>query len=311
MADEPAHKGLASRIFNGFLIAVAFVAVSMLFTMMLRPLAQPRQGAQVAAAREIALPEAALAARQPEARPGFSEATIPAPAGPLKPAALPEGPKIAILVTELGGDEARGNNAIDKLPAVFGLAFLPGQKASRPLARKAAAAGHEIWIGLPMQPKGWPRISPGPNTLLVDAPPTENAKRVEWALAQVDRPAGAYTMMGSAFTASAAAMAPVADAIRRHDIVLLDARSIGATVAAKSVRAAGGKALSNDMFIDGEPTRKAISAALDRLVRQARANGEAIGIARGLPVTLDMLPAWAATLEEKGVTLVPPARLAS
>src|SRR3546814_11301921 len=92
--------------------------------------------------------------------------------------------------------------------------------------------------------------------------------------------------------------------------LLLDARSIGATVAARTVEEAGGKALSNDMFVDGEPTRRAISAALDRLVRQAQARGHAIGIARGLPVTLDMLPEWAATLEERGVTLVPPARLA-
>src|SRR3546814_1927062 len=75
-------------------------------------------------------------------------------------------------------------------------------------------------------------------------------------------------MMGSAFTSSATAMAPVADAIRRHGIVLLDARSIGATVAARTVEEAGGKALSNDMFVDGEPTRRAISTALDRLIRQ-------------------------------------------
>src|SRR3546814_17318756 len=74
-----------------------------------------------------------------------------------------------------------------------------------------------------MQPKGWPRVSPGPNTLLVDDPAAINAKRVEWALAQVDRPSGAYTMMGSAFTSSATAMAPVADAIRRHG---LDRKSV-------------------------------------------------------------------------------------
>src|SRR3546814_17882881 len=100
-------------------------------------------------------------------------------------------------------------------------------------------------------------------------------------------------------------MAPVADAIRRHGIVLLDARSIGATVAARTVEEAGGKALSNDMFVDGEPTRRAIRTALDRLIRQAKARGHALGIARGLPVTLDLLPARGAKLEERGVASVP------
>lgn len=294
------QTGMLGRIMKGLLMMVAFIGVSAIFTIVLRPLAQ----SSAATGDELAAADPSQAAAHAEP----IEAAIPESLGPPP---LPEGPKIAILVTELGGDAELGVTAIDRLPAGFGLAFLPGQAATRTLARKAAADGHEVWVGLPMQPKGWPRVSPGPNTLLVDDPAAINARRVEWALAQVDRPSGAYTMMGSAFTSSATAMAPVADAIRRHGIVLLDARSIGATVAARTVEEVGGKALSNDMFVDGEPTRRAISAALDRLVRQAQARGHAIGIARGLPVTLDMLPEWAATLEERGVTLVPPARLAS
>src|SRR3546814_18443567 len=100
-------------------------------------------------------------------------------------------PKIAILVTELGGDAELGVTAIDRLPAGFGLAFLPGQAATRTLARRAAAVGHEVWVGLPMQPQGWPRVSPGPNTLLVDDTEVINAQRAELAPGPVDRLSGA------------------------------------------------------------------------------------------------------------------------
>src|SRR3546814_5095375 len=103
-------------------------------------------------------------------------------------------------------------------------------------------------------------------------------------------------------------MAPVADAIRRHGIVLLDARSIGATVAARTVEEAGGKALSKDMFVDGEPTRRAISTALDRLIRQAKARGHASGSARGLYVSLERRPEWRGTQRQGGVRVGRPGR---
>src|SRR3546814_1072286 len=95
--------------------------------------------------------------------------------------------------------------------------------------------------------------------------------------------------MGSAFTIEASAMAPVAAAIKRHGLVFLDARSISGTVAAKTVAAAGGRALSNDLFIDADPRPDAISAALERLAKQARSRGQAIGIARALPVTIEQI----------------------
>src|SRR3546814_11721535 len=70
-------------------------------------------------------------------------------------------------------------------------------------------------------------------------------------------------------------MAPVAAAIKRHGLVFLDARSISGTVAAKTVTTAGGRALSNDLFIDADPRPGAISAALERLAKQARSRAKA------------------------------------
>lgn len=299
MAGEDDGESRLPGFVKGLVVVVAFIGMSALFAMLMRPLASPRQPAPT-----IAIPPPLAAAK--------GASPLPAPTGQAAIASpsLVAGPKVAILVTEIGDDMALGERAIEKLPLAIGLAFLPGRPISRPLAAKARADGHETWIGLPMQPKSWPRVSPGANTLLVGDPPTENVKRVEWALEQIDRPVGAYTMMGSAFTANATAMQPVAAALNRHKVVLLDARSTGATVAADTVRKAGGRALSNNLFIDADPRPTAINAALDQLARQAKARGQAVGIARALPVTLAALPGWADGLAERGVTLVPPSSLA-
>lgn len=300
MEDERDRgSSLIANIFRGIVIAVAFVAASALFAMLLRPLADQRTRPDEGVAIQDAI--GTDGARATPTAPGMlaADQTVP-----------PNGPAIAILITEVGADQALGETAIEKLPAPFGIAFLPGQQATRALARKARLDGHEVWVGLPMQPKSWPQVSPGPNTLLVADTAAANAKRLEWALSQVDHPSGAYTMMGSAFTANAQAMAPVAEAMVRHGLVLLDARSIGSTVAASTVAEAGGRALTNDLFIDMDPRPEAINAALDRLVKHAKSHGKAIGIARALPTTIAVLPAWAESLEAKGITLVAPARLA-
>lgn len=294
---EP-KSGLAGNIARGLVILVAFAAVSALFVLLLRPFSEPNAGIGL-----IPPPDAKAETVTVTAAAGDA---VSVPSTP-----LPAGPKVAILVTEIGSDEAMALTAIEKLPAPIGLAFLPAAPASRQLARKARLDGHEVWIGLPMQPKGWPRISPGQNTLLLNDPPAVTADKLEWALGRIDRPTGAYTMMGSAFTASATAMKPVAAAIRQHDLVLLDARSVGSTVAAKTVLAAGGRAITNNMFIDADASPAAIDAALNSLAAQARARGHAIGIARAIPSTVRLLPGWAEGLEAQGIALVPPSRLAT
>src|SRR3546814_21063201 len=121
------------RIMKGLLMVVAFVGVSAMFTVVLRPLAQ----SSAATGDETA----AAGPSQTAARAEPIEAAIPEPLGPPP---LPEGPKIAILVTELGGDAELGVTAIDRLPAGFGLAFLPGQAATRPLAIGSASCSERV-----------------------------------------------------------------------------------------------------------------------------------------------------------------------
>jgi len=299
-----------------FLLLVLFAALTALFTILLRPLvpvvvhggagaptAPPVDGwkATPGFGPSVLLPRHGQPASAPAAT-----AAVPSPSAEK----LPVGPKVAIIVTELGLDPGRERRMIDRLPPQISLAFLPAAAASHDLAVYAALQGREVWIGLPMQPRGWPRISPGEGMLKLGDPPARNARRVEWALGRIDNPMGAYVMMGSAFTTDAAALAPVAQAVRRHGIVLLDTRSTPHSRVAAVVGAAGGRVLVNNIFIDHRTSAAAIDANLAQLVAQARRHGTAIGLARALPVTVERVSAWAATLDKAGVTLVPAARLA-
>jgi uncharacterized protein len=300
-------------------MAVLFVGLATLFAELLRPLAPSRASALAELQPSRQLPpeaktslERALetgAARPPiayepaasaETPPAASPAPAPAPADP----PIPDGPLVAIVLTELGPNAAAAREAIERLPAGVSLAFSPYADASRALSGAAREGGHEVWLSVPMQPKSYPRVSPGRNVLLTGEAAAENVRRLQWALARVESPVGITNMMGSAFTESAAAMRPVLDAAKQRRLVYVDARSSGKSVGEREAKAAGIAAATNDRFLDEPETAANIRRNLDDLVATAKRRGQAVGFARPVPETIRQIEAWAAELDAKGVTLV-------
>jgi uncharacterized protein len=217
-------------------------------------------------------------------------------------------PRIAILVADLGGNPALARAAIAQLPSEMGLGFSPYGSDLAALSSAARKQGHEIWVGVPMQPKRYPAIDPGKNSLLLSQPATENVRRFNWALAQIPgSKTGFYNMMGSAFTAKSTAMVPVLEAAAQQDIAFVDARSGLDTVGMNAARTALARAALSRGFID-EP-QAGFARRLDQLVATARKDGEAVAMVSASPQTVAALSAWAATAKATGFELVTPGQL--
>ena len=294
---------------QALLLVALFAAAALLFVQLLQPLAAPAVEAKVAAPIAVArveppAPAAPVAVEAPPAAVAAIEVAVPPPPPPYAPEF--KGPRVAIVLTDVGDNPAQARAAIGTLPANVGLAFTPYPDVAA-LTRAARADGHEIWAGLPMQPKSWPRVSPGKNTLLVGATPADNLRRLDWALARVGGAAGVTGIMGSAFTENEAALRPVLGEVGKRGLAYLDARASGRSVGLAAARAAGVRAATNDRFLDESGS---IAGNLAALEQQAKIQGSAIGYARPLPTTVTALQAWAATLEAKGILLVPPSSLA-
>ena len=282
------------------LVLIAFAATAVLFAVLLRPYAGDKVdteiAAEVAPQSSVQLPEIASAA-DPMAAP-LPTKTPPVPVN---------GPSLAILITGLGTDPANSRDAIAKLPPEIGLAFSPYPAASAALAAEARSSGHEVWVAVPMQPKAWPRVSPGDNTLLVGATAAENRQRLAWALGRVGNVTGITSIMGSAFTESAAALDPVMADLRRRKLMLLDSRSSPRSIAMARAQVAGVPTLLNDRFLDENGDLPARLAALEQ---SARDSGSAVGLASPKTETIAALAVWAKSLDAKGLRLVAPGTLA-
>lgn len=294
---------------QALLLVALFAGAALLFAQLLRPLAAPVVAARPAAPTTVARvePPAPTPPAAP-APPPATAAAVEVAAAPTPPPYAPEfkGPRIAIVLTDVGDNPAQARAAIAALPPSVGLAFTPYPDVTA-LTRAARADGHEILAGLPMQPRSWPRVRPGENTLLVGATAADNLRRLDWALARVGGAAGVTGIMGSAFTENEAAMRPVLGEVGRRGLAYLDARASGRSVGVATARAAGVRAAANDRFLDESGS---IAANLAALEQQAKIQGSAIGYARPLPTTVAALQAWAATLEARGILLVPPSSLA-
>lgn len=214
-------------------------------------------------------------------------------------------PRIAVLVVGLGVSESATATAIERLPGEISLAFSPYGRdglLERQFAA-ARAAGHEVLIGLPMEPANFPLNDPGPQALLTGLPPPENAARLAWALARGQGYVGvtnaaSAVLRGERFTASAEAMRPVLETLRERGLLYIEARPGERPPGLVPARAA-------DVVIDERPARSEIDARLAELERIARERGVALGVSGPSPLSLDRLAAWAPQVGSRGFALAP------
>ena len=214
-------------------------------------------------------------------------------------------PRIAILLQDLGLSQEQTNAAIQQLPGSVTLGFTPYARRLDQWIGLSRAAGHEVLLQIPMEPFDFPTSDPGPHTLLTSAGTDENMERLEFLLSRFSGYVGVYNRMGDRFTASPESLRPVLESIRDRGLLFVDARTSGTSVAGRLAADLGLPHALNNREIDQVASRVAIDAKLIDLENIARQQGQAIGIGRPYPVTLERLAQWAATLEEKGIDLAP------
>ncbi|MQX34945.1 divergent polysaccharide deacetylase family protein [Roseospira navarrensis] len=259
-------------------------------------------------------PPSAPTAAAPAPAPAPATATPPprAPATPGAPLWLANArnvphpgqrPMIAIVMDDLGLDRAR-TARVAALPGPLTLSFMAYAPDLPAQSLAGAAFGHELMLHMPMQP-GSRTVDPGPGALMVDLPAAENRRRLERALAAFTGYVGLNNHMGSRYTADAAGMRVVMDVARRRELLFLDSRTTGASVAPRLAGAAGVPFLERAVFIDHDPGRPAAERQLAELERQATRHGHAVAIGHPRDATIAAVSGWLGPVLERGFALVP------
>lgn len=247
--------------------------------------------------------------------PADASATIaphnPAPAATLidpaefrRRAPPPDGrPRVAIIVRGLGLSKAATAQAIADLPADVTLALSAYGRELQHDADAARADGHEVFLDIPVEPKGYPANDAGPEALLTALTPGENGARLQWALGRFIGFPGLVFAPGSPALESAEMLAPLFEGPALKGLVWAHAGAKGFADAKVDMATA-------TLTIDPSASSDDVDRALERLEAAARKGTAALAIVGSAPATVERLKAWTASLDDKGIALVPASALA-
>ena len=214
-------------------------------------------------------------------------------------------PKIAVVVGGLGLGEAPTQAALDRLPAGVTLAFTPYGSSLQGLVSTARAKGHEVLLEVPLEPYDYPENDPGQDTLLTGAQAEENPGRLRRVMAKVAGYSGLIVSQGSKFLASEPDIQMLLRETSGRGLYFVDNGEADQSIAREVANVESAPFARGDRWIDQNPTREAIEKEFGTLEELAKQRGSALGVAGAYPVTIDRVTAWAASLEEKGIALVP------
>lgn len=219
-------------------------------------------------------------------------------------------PRIAVVIANLGLDAVSTRAAVERLPPAVSLAFSPYARDLPNWIGAARRAGHEVLIGLPMEPADYPRQDPGPRTLLTALEPAQNLVRLKWVMGRGTNYVGLVAIMGERFTAAQSSLEPVLDELKKRGLMFVDNHAAATSVAGEIGRDLGMAWAIADRRLDGETNSASIDQVLGELEAVAAQEGAALALGTLYSVTIERVAAWAPTLEAKGLALAPASAIA-
>jgi polysaccharide deacetylase 2 family uncharacterized protein YibQ len=144
--------------------------------------------------------------------------------------------------------------------------------------------------------------------LLATDTPEQLQRKLTDALARVPAAVGVNNHMGSRLTAEAAAMAAIMPVLRERELYFLDSRTNPETVAATAAQQAGVPTISRKVFLDHQPGRENIRAALAEAATFAREQ-PTVAIAHPSIELVEVLLEDLPKLHAAGVAIYPVSRV--
>lgn len=222
-----------------------------------------------------------------------------APALAEPPTALPA---ITLIIDDMGYNRQGGERAL-QLPGALTYSVLPHTPVGHALALRATALGKDVLMHQPMEAERH-NHQLGPGAILLGMTREQILATLNGNFASVPGAIGVSNHMGSLLTAEREPMLWVMQGLKQHgNMMYIDSRTTGRTVAAQAARDEQVPFLSRDVFLDNEPGIGYVRGQFHVLVEKARQNGYAIGICHPRADTLAVLEEVLPELQRHGVRL--------
>jgi hypothetical protein len=218
------------------------------------------------------------------------------------PQNLGRGPKLAIIVDDLGHDLSVAEKLLS-LPYPLTISVIPNLPDSAKVAEAAYKRGDQVLLHLPMEAGETAKAEPVELRVGMQRGQVENI--LDETLKSVPHVAGVNNHQGSHATADLQLMDALMGSLRQRGLFFIDSRTSVQTVAFDTAEKDGVRAaFRNAQFLDDIEKSAAIQKQLERAENDAIKKGWAITIGHPHPATIEVLRQNLPRLRSRGIQLV-------
>ena len=220
------------------------------------------------------------------------------------------GAQIAFIVSDLDRSPVKLYRAFMKSPLLFSVALRPDKGEAARVAREVRQEHHEVLLHLPMEPKGYPRVDPGKDAILLDLSRIEIEDRITRCLSAIGPVQAVVSRLGGAALNDPDVMRAVLDELKRRDLPFIDSHTTGPSMVEEIGEETGARTLLVGGSIDDEKgTAASVRARVRELTAAAVQKGSLIVMVRPSALVLDILESELPKMKAEGLELVPISRV--
>ncbi|MEO8217876.1 MAG: divergent polysaccharide deacetylase family protein [Acidobacteriota bacterium] len=209
---------------------------------------------------------------------------------------------IVLILDDVGFDNQPIVDAT-QIPALLNFAVIPGTPNATRSATLAHENGHEILCHLPMEPLGYPRISPGAGAILTSMTGEDIRTLTEQDVRSIPFAQGVNNHMGSKATTDARVMNEMLSALPAGTY-FIDSRTTSGTLGSSIAHSLKIRTASRDVFLDDTRDAQSIRRQLAQLAEISSRRGFAVGIGHMYPSTVRVLQQEVPKLQKMGFRFV-------
>jgi len=210
--------------------------------------------------------------------------------------------RVAIVLDDVGKDPALVEQLLT-LPAGVTFSLTPATPGAADLAAKAKAAGHEVLLGVPMEPMGGQ--DPGPDALMTSHSIEEIRARLDKVFGSFTGYDGVNNYMGSKFTADRPKMLIVIGALKEKSLFFFEWKTTVKSVAANVARELKLPSASRDVYLGDGASTAFVKSKLAEAAKMAQKRGAAIVNGHAYPALIKAIEEWLPDAEKQGLDIVP------
>ena len=216
--------------------------------------------------------------------------------------------RLAVIVIELGLSDRATEPALT-LPAPVTLAYDATAANLAAQINTARAAGHEVMLDIPMEPRTYPLDDPGPETLLSNMTAKLALRQLHAFMARAPGAVAMLSRSGDYFTTQSTPLWPLLQDLALRGLGWVDigvakndlSMAVSAKVGLPSARAT--------LVLDEQPIESAMRAQFDSALATLDDNNQTLIVVHSYPNSLSMLTTLLQTLPGRGIALVPASQL--